>query len=69
MGQFFTKNEDPWHQILNDLEITNSVDNFLRAISNKAEETKKRAFIIIDALNEGEVKNYGEIIFKALSII
>ncbi|GFD65236.1 hypothetical protein ksw1_12130 [Staphylococcus aureus] len=56
LGQFFTKNEDPWHQILNDLEVTNSVDNFLRSISNKAKETKKRAFIIIDALNEGEGK-------------
>ncbi len=69
MGQFFTKNEDPWHQILNDLEVTNSVDNFLRSISNKAKETKKRAFIIIDALNEGEGKRLWGNYFKALSTI
>ncbi len=55
LGQFFTKIRLMASNTY-DLEVTNSVDNFLRSISNKAKETKKRAFIIIDALNEGEGK-------------
>ncbi|MEB6320884.1 SMEK domain-containing protein [Staphylococcus xylosus] len=65
LGQFFIKDENPWNQILKDLEITCSIDSFLWAINSKAEETKKRAFIIIDALNEGEGKRLWENHFQS----
>ncbi len=64
MGQFFTKNEDPWHQILNDLEVTNSVDNFLRSISNKAKETKKELLLLLMRLMKVKVKGYGKLFSK-----
>lgn len=65
LGQFFIKNENPWNQILKDLEITCSIDSFLWAINSKAEETNKRAFIIIDALNEGVGKRLWENYFQS----
>lgn len=56
LGQFFTENEDPWNQMLRSLDIKSSINSFLWAIDSKAKELNKRAFIIIDALNEGEGK-------------
>src|SRR5699024_2004159 len=56
LGQFFTKNEDPWNQMFRSLDIQSSVNNFLQSIDSKAKEINKRAFNIIDALNEGEGK-------------
>lgn len=65
LGQFFTKNEDPWNQMLRSLDIKSSINNFLRAIDSKAKELNKRAFIIIDALNEGDGKLLWENYFQA----
>jgi len=56
LGQFFKDNEDPWKQILSNLEINTTINKFLWSIDSKAKELNKRAFIIIDALNEGEGK-------------
>lgn len=65
LGQFFTKNENPWTQILKNLEIPGTVDDFLRTIDSKAKEVNKRAFIIIDALNEGEGKKIWDNYFQS----
>lgn len=65
LGQFFNKNEDPWHQMFRSLDIQSSINNFLWAIDSKAKELNKRAFIIIDALNEGEGKSLWETYFQA----
>lgn len=65
LGQFFTKNEDPWNQMFRNLDIQSSTNSFLRAIDSKAEELNKRAFIIIDALNEGEGKLLWENYFQS----
>lgn len=70
LGQFFTKNEDPWYQMLRSLDIQSSVNDFLQAIDSKAKEINKRAFIIIDALNEGVGKilwgNYFQAFFNRI---
>jgi hypothetical protein len=65
LGQFFTENNDPWNQILKSLSIKSSIDKFLWAIDSKAKELNKRAFIIIDALNEGEGKVLWDNYFQA----
>ncbi|WP_058306330.1 SMEK domain-containing protein [Gracilibacillus massiliensis] len=65
LGQFFTENKDPWNQMLRSLDIKSSIDKFLWAIDSKAKELNKRAFIIIDALNEGEGKILWENYFQA----
>ena len=53
LGQHFVTNEAPWIQIKKELEINCSFDVFLRALNAKAEATKNRIIIFIDALNEG----------------
>lgn len=65
LGQFFNKNENPWKQILSNLDIESSINNFLWAIDSKSKELNKRAFIIIDALNEGEGKLLWENYFQS----
>lgn len=65
LGQFFNKNENPWKQILSNLDIESSINNFLWAIDSKSKELNKRAFIIIDALNEGEGKMLWENYFQS----
>jgi len=53
LGQHFTNYTDPWKQILNSLDLHVSTEEFLTIINKEAENSGKRAIIIIDALNEG----------------
>lgn len=51
LGQKFS-DEEPWTQILRQLDLDCSADQFLGALSAAAEVTQDRALILIDAINE-----------------
>lgn len=51
-GQHFVEGE-PWNQILKQLDLNCSVDEFLGALHAAAEVCDARALILIDAINEG----------------
>lgn len=53
LGQWFSR-EEPWTQVLRQLHLDCSVDEFLGALDVAAETTSSRALIFIDALNESE---------------
>ncbi|CAM1367484.1 conserved hypothetical protein [Tenacibaculum litopenaei] len=55
LGQHFN-NGDIWAQILSDLDVKLTKNEFLGALNSKAESTKSRIIIFIDAINEGEGK-------------
>lgn len=55
LGQHFTT-EEPWSQIKKLLQLNCDRDKFLSALNAKAETTKSRILILIDAINEGEGK-------------
>ncbi len=59
-GQQFAPGE-PWSQILQQLDLHCSVDDFLGALHAAAETSNARALIFIDAINEG----YGVDIWQA----
>lgn len=56
LGQHFI-NDEPWNQIKKLLGVNCERDEFLGALSAKAESLGHRIPIIIDAINEGEGKN------------
>ncbi len=59
LGQHFTNDDNPWTQILsNQLRFPSNEYVFLGALNSKAESTGKRIIIFIDALNEGNGKNF-----------
>ena len=54
LGHYFG-NGNPWEQILSRLDIRDcSVETFLGALDSAAQSTGTRAFIMIDAINEGD---------------
>ena len=54
MGQRFTGTEDPWAQVLAQLDMaTVSADDFVGALESAAQAAGARALVMIDALNEG----------------
>jgi hypothetical protein len=54
LGQTFTSTAQPWTQILDLLDFTGTVEEFLGALDAAAQASHRRAVILIDALNEGE---------------
>lgn len=57
LGQHFTSDESPWTQILRNLLRLNCNENeFLGALSAKAEAQGERLLFFIDAINEGRGK-------------
>ncbi|MDM1680770.1 ATP-binding protein [Myroides odoratimimus] len=54
LGQHFVTEEDPWTQIFKRLQINSKSDDFLRKLSQRAEESGKRIVFFIDAINEGK---------------
>lgn len=55
LGQQFV-NGEVWEQILKELHINCSRDEFLGALNSKGEQSDSRVIIYIDAINEGEGK-------------
>lgn len=58
LGQKFVTDEEPWVQIKRQLDLTCSKAEFFGALNSKAQVSKKRLIIFIDALNEGRGKNF-----------
>lgn len=54
LGQHFVTEEDPWTQIKKKLDISCSSQQFFGALNAKAEASKQRIIIFIDAINEGK---------------
>ncbi|MDL2319781.1 ATP-binding protein [Alistipes sp. OttesenSCG-928-B03] len=54
LGAYFSTEDNPWTQILRHYTLNCTVDEFLYAINAKAEISKQRIVIFIDALNEGK---------------
>ncbi|MDO4692377.1 MAG: ATP-binding protein [Porphyromonadaceae bacterium] len=57
LGQQFATTEDPWTQIKKFLQLQCDRDTFLGALNAKAEASRARVLIFIDAINEGQGKN------------
>jgi len=59
LGQHFRESKNPWSQILDLLDMSKfSKDEFLGALNTKAEVKNKRLIIFIDAINEGEGRDF-----------
>ena len=59
LGHHFVTDENPWTQILHSqLRLPLNEHIFLGALNAKAESTQKRIIIFIDAINEGNGKNF-----------
>lgn len=53
LGQHFNPDDDPWIQIKNQLDITDSIENMLDTLNEIGRMQNSRLVIYIDALNEG----------------
>ena len=54
MGQRFLSEDDPWAQLLQQLDLTqSSAEEFVGALESAAQASGCRALVMIDALNEG----------------
>jgi len=58
LGQHLNSLDNPWVQILRNLEFNSNSEDFLEALSCKAIASGKRMIFFIDALNEGEGKSF-----------
>jgi hypothetical protein len=58
LGNKLLTKENVWKQILNDLQIDGTKDNFLKTLNNVGKYHNSRVLFMIDALNEGEGKNF-----------
>ncbi len=56
LGSYFNTEENPFKQILHQLDIDSTIDEFLESLNFEAETQKSRILIIIDAINEGKGK-------------
>ena len=57
MGQRFLSKDDPWTQLLNQLDLSgSSAEDFVGALEAAAQASDCRALVLIDALNEGNGK-------------
>ncbi|MCM0150017.1 ATP-binding protein [Photobacterium galatheae] len=54
LGQHFVTEEDPWTQLKKKLDIRCSFKEFFGALNAKAEASRQRLVIFIDAINEGK---------------
>lgn len=54
LGQHFVTDEDPWTQIKKKLDVSCTSYQFFGALNAKAEASKQRIIIFIDAINEGK---------------
>ena len=55
MGQRFRSREDPWRQVLDQIDLSSiSADVFVGALEAAAQAADCRALVMIDAINEGE---------------
>ena len=62
MGQRFLTKEDPWKQVLDQLDLSGiSADVFVGTLEAAAQVANSRSLVIIDAINEGE----GDAIWRA----
>ncbi len=54
MGQRFSNNIDPWQQVLHQLDLPGiSAEVFVGVLEAAAQASEARAFILLDAINEG----------------
>ncbi|RXE57729.1 AVAST type 2 anti-phage system protein Avs2 [Acetivibrio mesophilus] len=51
-------NEEPWSQVLKLLDVKSSKDEFLSILNTVGETRQCKVLLIIDALNEGEGRNF-----------
>lgn len=59
LGQHFRQDKNPWSQILDDLlRLKCGESEFLGALNARAEAQNKRIIIFIDAINEGQGRNF-----------
>jgi hypothetical protein len=58
LGQQFNTIENPESQILKNLDLKNSFDELLTALSCRAQIARNRLIIFIDAINEGKGKEF-----------
>lgn len=58
LGQHFTSDESPWIQIFKKLQVNITSDDFLATLNQRAQSSKKRIVIFIDAINEGRGKYF-----------
>lgn len=58
LGQQFNSSREPWSQIIDMLGITCSVDDLLECLDGIGAIQKSRVLIFIDAINEGEGKEF-----------
>lgn len=57
-SEFFTGNDKPWEQIINQLSLSYTKDQFLNLLNNAGIKSKSRALLVIDALNETRNRNF-----------
>jgi len=65
LGQHFVTDEDPWTQIFKKNKIRCSVDEFLGALTSKAQVSGQRIIIFIDAVNEGRGRYFWDKYIKS----
>lgn len=58
LGQHFNREENPQKQILDQLDLNCRFDEFLEALNCKAQISRTRLMIIIDAINEGAGRKF-----------
>lgn len=58
LGQWFTSNKDLKEQILSQLSLRCNFEEFLEGLNTYGKKRKRRTYIIIDALNEGEISSW-----------
>ena len=58
LGQHLTSNENPWSQIFQQLQLKCNPKEFLGALDSKAQSIGSRIIIFVDALNEGNGRNF-----------
>lgn len=56
LGQHLINNEPPWNQIIKELGLSCSQEEFIKELDSWANRTSSRLLIAIDALNEGNGK-------------
>jgi hypothetical protein len=60
------RNDEPWSQIIRQLGLSCSREEFLGALDATAKARKSRALIMIDGLNEGDGKNLWSTFFAGM---
>lgn len=58
LGQHFNTNEHPFIQIFKELDFLGKKETFLNELNQRSEKKQKKFIFMIDALNEGNGKNF-----------